>query len=251
MKAIIIEDEELSATHLKYLLNKLEPSIEIVGVYDSIKSSVSAFKSGVTSDLLFLDIHLADGLSFEIFTQQKIEIPIIFTTAYDEYAIKAFRLNSIDYLLKPIGIEELKAALDKFKKYRPQPNTEILDTIATMYQSINKQFKNRFLVKSGENIASIKVEDIGHFISEDGMVLLVTNSGKRYIIDYTLESLEPTLSPEYFFRISRKVILHIDSIKKVSSYFNSRLKLNAPHLAEADAVVSRERVSDFKSWLDR
>ncbi len=249
MKAIIIEDEELSATHLGFLLKKIDPTIEIIAIFDSIKKSVSAFNSGLLADVLFVDIHLADGLSFEIFTKCNIDIPVIFTTAFDEYAIKAFKVNSVDYLLKPIGINELKGALDKFKKNNK--NQPILEQIATLYQNMNKQFKNRFLVKMGDSISSIKVEEIAHFISEEGMVMLVTNTAKRYIIDYSLENLETTVSPELFFRINRKVIINIDSIQKVNPYFNSRLKLTTSHLPEEDNIVSRERVTEFKQWLDR
>lgn len=249
MKAIIIEDEELSAKHLDFLLKKIDPTIEVIATFDSIKKSVSAFNSGLLADVLFVDIHLADGLSFEIFTKCNIDIPVIFTTAFDEYAIKAFKVNSVDYLLKPIGINELKAALDKFRKNNK--NQPILEQIATLYQNMNKQFKNRFLVKMGDSISSIKVEEIAHFISEEGMVMLVTNTSKRYIIDYSLENLETTVSPELFFRINRKVIINIDSIQKVNSYFNSRLKLTTSHLPEEDNIVSRERVTEFKQWLDR
>jgi DNA-binding LytR/AlgR family response regulator len=251
MKAIIIEDEKLSAEHLARLLKKIDDSIEIIATFDSVKKSVEEFKKGIKADLLFVDVHLADGLSFDIFSKIAIETPVIFTTAYDEYAIKAFKINSVDYLLKPIGIADLKTAIDKFRKLNAGSQSAIIENIANAYQSINKQFKNRFMVKMGDTISSIKTEEITHFISEDGLVLLAAENGKRYIIDYTLDNLEPIISPDIFFRINRKVIINISAIQKVSSYFNSRLKINSANLNEEDCVVSRERVGDFKAWLDK
>lgn len=250
MKAIIIEDEKLSAEHLATLLKKVDTSFEIVAVYDSVKKSVEEFKKGMKADLLFVDVHLADGLSFEIFSKVAIDTPVIFTTAYDEYAIKAFKINSVDYLLKPLGLSDLKSAVEKFKKWNGSKQSTILENISGAYQTMNKQFKNRFMVKMGDTISSVKTEDISHFISEDGAVLLVTEN-KRFVIDYTLDNLEGLISPDTFFRINRKVLVNIGSIQKVSSYFNSRLKLNSTSLSEEDCIVSRERVNDFKAWLDK
>ncbi len=251
MKAIIIEDEKLSAEHLEHLLKKVDKDIDVIAVFDSVKKSIEEFQKGVTADLLFVDIHLADGLSFEIFTKIKTDTPVIFTTAYDEYAIKAFKLNSVDYLLKPIGIDDLRDALNKYKKFSTISRTAVIENIASAYQNTNKQYKNRFLVKMGDSIESVKIDDISHFISEDGMVLLALTNGKRYTIDYTLDNLEPLISSDTFFRINRKVIIHINSIKKVSPYFNSRLKLNSAALQGEEGIVSRERVNDFKKWLDK
>ena len=251
MKAIIIEDEKLSAEHLVTLLNRVDASIEIVATFDSVKKSVEEFKKGIKADLLFVDIHLADGLSFDIFSKTTVDTPVIFTTAYDEYAIKAFKINSVDYLLKPIGIDDLKAAVNKYKKLNKVDHSVMIENIASAYQNINKQFKNRFMVKMGDTISTIKTEEIAHFVSEDGLVLLATDNGKRYVIDYTLDNLESMISPDLFFRINRKVIVNINAIQKVSAYFNSRLKLNSESLNEEDSIVSRERVNDFKSWLDK
>lgn len=250
MKAIIIEDEKLSAEHLETLLKKIDPKIEVIARFDSIKKSVEEFNKGLSADLLFVDIHLADGLSFDIFSQTKISAPIIFTTAFDEYAIKAFKVNSIDYLLKPVGIDDLKNALEKFKHINSDRQTTIIENISQAYQNLNKQYKNRFMVKIGDTISSIKNEDIAYFISEDGAVLLISGS-KRYVIDYTLDTLESMLSPDSFFRINRKVIMNIGAIKKVSSYFNSRLKISSDGLSDEEGIVSRERVNDFKQWLDK
>ena len=251
MKAIIIEDEKLSAEHLLTLLQKIDPEIHVNARFDSVKKSVEAFKKGIDADLLFVDVHLADGISFDIFSRVAVNTPVIFTTAYDEYAIKAFKINSIDYLLKPVGLADLKVALDKFKKLNGSRQEILLENISTAYKQITKQYKTRFMVKTGDSISSIKTEDIAHFISEDGLVMLATLSGKRYAIDYTLDTLETLISPDVFFRMNRKVLIHIGSIQKVNSYFNSRLKLASAVLAEDDCIVSRERVNDFKAWLDR
>ncbi len=251
MKVIIIEDEKLSAEHLANLLKRVDPTIEVVNTISSVKKSLETFANGVKADLLFVDIHLADGLSFEIFSKINIETPVIFTTAYDEYAINAFKVNSVDYLLKPIGIDDLTRAVSKYKKLQQAHPPILIEEIANAYHQMNKQYKNRFLVKMGDTITSIKTEDISHFVFEDSMVILVTNAGKRYTVDYTLDSLENILYPDTFFRINRKVIININSIQKVHPYFNSRLKLNAALLLEEEAIVSRERVNDFKNWLDK
>lgn len=251
MKAIIIEDEKLSAEHLGNLLKRIDASIDIIAQYDSVKKSINEFQKGIKSDVLFVDVHLADGLSFEIFSNISIDTPIIFTTAYDEYAIKAFKLNSVDYLLKPIGVNDLRNAIEKLHKINNKQQRSIIENIANAYLNLNKQYKNRFLVKMGDNIISIKTDDVFHFTAEDGITLMVTSSGKRYPIDFTLDQLEGVVSPDLFFRINRKVLISINSIQKVSSYFNSRLKINSDLLEEDAAIVSRERVNDFKTWLDK
>lgn len=251
MKAVIIEDEKLSAEHLYNMLRRIDAGIEVIAYFDSVKKSVEEFRKGLKADLLFVDVHLADGLSFEIFSKVEVEIPVIFTTAYDEYAIRAFKVNSVDYLLKPVGMEDLKAALEKFRKLKKNDHHSALDGIANVYNVFTRQHKNRFMVKTGDSISSIKTADISHFVSEDGAVLLYTSADKRYVVDYTLDALEDLISPEEFFRINRKVIVHINSVQKVSPYFNSRLKLNHASIDEENSVVSRERVNDFKSWLDR
>jgi DNA-binding LytR/AlgR family response regulator len=251
MKAVIIEDEKLSAEHLGNLLRRIDPDFKVVAAFDSVKKSIEAFQKGISADVLFVDVHLADGLSFDIFSKVQIDIPVIFTTAFDEYAIKAFKLNSVDYLLKPVGAEDLRGAIDKLKKFNTHQQVSIIQDIATAYQNLNKQYKNRFMVKMGDSIVSVKTEDVLHFIAEDGITLMLTNSGKRYAVDYTLDQLEGLIAPDVFFRINRKVLISINSVQKVSSYFNSRLKINSELLDHETAVVSRERVSDFKAWLDK
>jgi DNA-binding LytR/AlgR family response regulator len=251
MNVIIIEDEKLSAEHLYNLLKKIDPGIRVAGMYDSVKQSISAFSTGIAADLLFVDVHLADGLSFEIFSEISIETPIIFTTAYDEYAIRAFKLNSVDYLLKPVGLEELGRALEKFKKYSRNDYSVMLDNIVQAYQTMNKQYKSRFMIKIGENIVSVKTEQIAHFVFEDGIVLLATNTNHQYPVDFTLDQLESMLDPSEYFRINRKVIININSIQKSGTYFNSRLKITSAFLLDDNSIVSRERVNDFKEWLGR
>lgn len=251
MKVIVIEDEKLSAEHLIRLLKRIDKTIEVLEIFDTVKKSVEAFNNGHSADLIFVDVHLADGISFDIFSKTNIDTPVIFTTAYDEYAIKAFKLNSVDYLLKPIAQNDLRQALEKFVKWRQHNGSVVSANIQQAVQQIQKSQKNRFMVKMGETIASIKTEDVCHFVSEDGLVLLVTNGGKRYPIDYTLDQVESFVTQDLFFRINRKAIININAIQKVSSYFNSRLKLIINNLDEDACIVSRERVNEFKQWLDR
>lgn len=253
MKAIIIEDEKLSAEHLSNLLAKLDVSIEIKAVYDSVKNSITALKQKNDIDLIFLDIHLADGLSFEIFNELQIDIPIIFTTAYNEFAIKAFELNSIDYLLKPIGKKELEKSIEKFVRLNSNKNFEtehILKIASSLNLGETKTYKSRFLVKTGEQIKSIQVGEISYFLFDTGLLFLYNKLGKRFSIDFSVDNLENMLDPNIFFRINRKVIVNIESIEKISSFFNSRLKIKIQNLDDDSSIVSRERVAAFKDLLD-
>lgn len=249
MKVIIIEDELLSAEHLQFLLERIDSSIEVLARFESVKMSVEAFQSGLVADVLFVDIHLADGLSFEIFNKIAIDIPVIFTTAFDEYAIQAFQVNSIDYLLKPIDKSELTKSLEKLHKRNSQQVNDMMKNLVTLTKANNH--KSRFMVKLGDTIVSIKSEEIHHFKAEDGLVLLVHHSGKRYPVDYTMDQLEAILDSSAFFRINRKVFLHIESVQKVGSFFNSRLKVTTSFIDDDDSIVSRERVVKFKEWLDK
>jgi DNA-binding LytR/AlgR family response regulator len=250
MKVVIIEDEKLLAEHLTILLQKIDESITVVNYFDTITASVNAFKEGLNADLIFMDIHLADGNSFEIFNQIELEIPVIFTTAFDNYAIQAFKQNSVDYLLKPIALKELEFAIDKFKKQQKSGNKDLISSIALAYQQINKEYKTRFLVKLGQTIDTIPTDEIHHFETKESLSFLVTNKGNHYLIDYTLDQLETMLQPQNFFRINRKIILHIQSIEKVTTYFNSRLFITSKFLDSDARIVSRDRVNDFKKWLD-
>jgi len=251
VKVLIVEDEKLSAEHLSNLLSKIEPTFEIVHISESVKRTVAFLESGIKVDLIFMDIHLADGISFDIFEVVKETAPIIFTTAFDEYAIKAFRVNSVDYLLKPIGKIELKNAIDKFKSILSKQKVDRSGLMEDVYSIINRNYKTRFLVRSGEQIQSIPVEEISFLIAEDGIVILVSKQGKRFALDQSLDTLETLLDPGHFFRISRKIIIRLDAIKKILPHLNSRLKISAEFLNEEDSIVSRERVSEFKLWLDK
>ena len=252
MKVLIVEDESMAAKRLTNLLLKLEPDIEILDQLDSVKTAVK-WLSNNQADLLFFDIQLADGLSFEILNQVNIQTPIIFTTAFDEYAIKAFKVNSIDYLLKPIDPVELKHALEKFHQNFKQPETQ-QPNMAMLEQAmkmLTKQYKERFVVKIGEHIHTIPVSDTAYFFSQDKATFLVTEEKKRYIIDYTLEEVEGLIDPQDFFRINRKYLVSMRAVKDIVSYTNSRLRIILHQSDEMDAIVSRERVQDFKKWLDR
>lgn len=249
MKVVIIEDEKLSAENLALQIKKIDNSIEVVDYVDTVRGSIIFFKEDIQVDLIFLDIHLADGNSFEIFKEIQTDIPIIFTTAFDNYAIQAFKQNSIDYLLKPIALSDLQFAIEKFKKNSQTSNKTILKNLSSAYLQLNKQYKNRFLVKIGQSIKTVLIEEIHHFETQDSLTILVSTKGNKYSIDYTLEQLETILDPKNFFRINRKIIINIQSIEKVDTYFNNRLTISSLLLEEDSKIVSRERVNDFKEWL--
>ena len=251
MKIAIVEDEFLSKEWLLGLLKELIPDIEVVGCFDSVRTTVDAFNKGLEVDLLFLDIHLADGLAFDIFSQIQVKHPIIFTTAYNEYAIQAFKVNSIDYLLKPLMLEDVKRALEKFKLQKEIFNPIWLENISKAYKQMGKTYKTRFMVRAGQHIDSIPINDIHHFTTLEGVAFLVKPDGKRYAIDYSLDDLEELLPPQTFFRINRKTIVHIQIIQKVNTHVNSRLQITTPLLNTEQSIVSRERVQAFKQWLDQ
>lgn len=250
MNVILIEDEKLSADHLEKLLLELRPEIRVIARFDTVKASVAAFEKGIQASLLFMDIHLADGNSFDIFNQVSIQTPVIFTTAYNDYAIRAFKVNSVDYLLKPIARNDLKAALDKFSAQQLMP-AQFLQEISRNWLQPQRMYKSRFMVRSGQNLISIQTQEVHHFQTQESITFLVDELGKRYPIDYTLDDLEEIVQPENFFRINRKTILNINTVKRISTHLNGRLFVQADHLDGDFAVVSRERVSGFKEWLDR
>lgn len=250
MKVVIIEDEKLSAEHLAMLLKKVESNIEIIQFIDTVKATVKHFEEGLKCDLIFMDIHLADGNSFSVFQQINIDTPIIFTTAFDNYAIQAFKQNSIDYLLKPIALQDVQFALDKYNKQQQSASKQLFESFANSYKKLTDHYKTRFLVKQGEIIDTVQTSEIHHFETKEGLSFLVTNKGKKYIIDYTLDQLEQLLLPQDFFRINRQIIIHIQAIEKVKTHFNSRLSISANKIEGDGQIVSRERVAEFKKWLD-
>jgi DNA-binding LytR/AlgR family response regulator len=250
MKCLIVEDEKVAAERLGKLISQIDSSIEIVSVIQSVKKSVEWLQSNPHPDFIFMDIQLADGLSFEIFEQAIVDSPVIFTTAYDEYALKAFKVNSIDYLLKPIDTGELKAAIDKFKeKHRPvQVSPQIFDNIL---HKLTNTHKSKFVIKVGEHLKVFMADEIQCFYSMEKATFLQNLQGRDYAISYSLDQLEELLDPAKFFRISRKYIVAFKSIKDIVSYSNSRLLLRLETNNSDDLVISRERVGAFKEWLEK
>ena len=250
MRVVIVEDEKPAARRLQRMLAELGISAEVM--LHSVEESVNWFLKNEHPDLLFLDVQLADGLSFEIFEEVTIDSPIIFTTAYDEYALRAFKLNSVDYLLKPIDQDELEAAIEKYKSWgnsNPEPVVD-LQALQNLISPNKKAYKRRFTTKIGQHLKMIPVETIECFYSENKVTHIYTVDGRSYLIDETLEQLEDKLNPETFFRVSRKYYVNINAIKDIISYTNSRLKIILNHYSESEIIVSRERVKEFKNWLE-
>lgn len=250
MKTIIIEDEKPAARRLGRLLIKL--NVEVSKMLHSVEESVNWFQNNEHPDLIFLDIQLSDGLSFEIFDKVRVESAVIFTTAYDEYALQAFKLNSIDYLLKPIDEEELASALNKYKGLRssPQQVTVDLHEIKNLiFGSKEKDYKKRFTIRVGQHLRIINADEVECFYSENKGTYVVTSDGRNYLMETTLESLESELEPTVFFRVSRKFFVNINFIKDIVSYTNSRLQIKLNKFNDQDIIVSREKVQEFKSWL--
>ncbi|MEM9886884.1 MAG: LytTR family DNA-binding domain-containing protein [Bacteroidota bacterium] len=253
MKIVLVEDEQLALEHLEMLLKRYDGSMEVVAKLTSVRAAVDWFLQNTPPDLAFFDIQLADGASFEILEQITVSCPIIFATAYQEYTLKAFKSNGIDYILKPYDFEEIQKALHKYQQlkanFTQQSNQQLLQ-IRSAVMSLQESYKKRFLVKSGAQLFSIKTSDISYFYHESKIVWLKSTNNKKYAIDYTLEQLQSLLSPKQFFRINRKYFIAIESIQKVVSYSNSRLKLQLSPTVEEEIIVSRERVNDFKDWLN-
>lgn len=254
MKVLIIEDEVPAAEKLERYLHKYDSSIEILGVIDSAADAVQWIRTaGHQPDLIFMDIQLKDGLSFQIFQQVTVKIPVIFTTAFNEFALDAFKVNSIDYLLKPITFTALTASLKKLESMREQFHT-VKDQTERIQQSFSnlktRDYKTRFMVKLGEHIRSITTDQITLLYADGRDVYMVTQQNRKFIIDYTLESLEDILDPKIFFRLNRTFILNINAIKDVLVYSNSRLKITLTQEFDKEIIVSREKVNDFKEWFD-
>lgn len=251
MKIIIIEDEKPAARRLNRML--AEFNLEAQQMLHSVEESIEWFQNNEHPDLIFLDIQLSDGLSFEIFEEIEVKSAIIFTTAYDEYALKAFKLNSIDYLLKPIDEDELKIAVDKFKENQPtQTNLQVnIDDIRKLLiNPVDRKYKKRFTIKVGQHLKIIPVDEIECFYSENKATYIHTTTNRNYLIDNSLEHWQEELNPEKFFRVNRTFIVNINAIKDIVSYTNSRLQLKLNSYNEAEIIVSRERVKDFKNWID-
>jgi len=254
-KALIIEDEKPAAEHLQRLINQVDIKIDIIKIISSVDEALLWFDVSPLPDLIFLDVQLSDGLSFEIFNHLNITCPVIFTTAYEEYAIKAFKVNSIDYLLKPIGIDDLKNAINKFTSLNHNfiniYNQTLKYKVDQVMKLLTNNYKSRFVVNAGMHIRSVEVEKINLFYSLEKSTFLLDNTGKSYDIDYSLEQIEKLTDPKQFFRISRKYIANINAINDIISYSSSRLKLKIACSDDDDILVSRSKLAEFRRWLER
>lgn len=250
MQAIIIEDEKPSARRLSRMLSKLD--LDIITMLHSVAEAIAWFKKNEHPELIFLDIQLSDGLSFEIFEKVEIKSAIIFTTAYDEYALKAFKLNSVDYLLKPIDDEELQEAVLKYsKRAENDPGFVSAETIKKIFkQTYEKEYKKRFTIQVGQHLKIFDINDVCCFYSENKGTYLHSNNDRSYLLDLSLEKLEKELDPEKFFKISRKFIINRNAINDIVSYSNLRLEVKLACFKKHQLIVSRERVKLFKEWLE-
>lgn len=243
---VIIEDEKPNADRLKRLIKTIRPQAEVLAVIDSITESVEWLSSHDHPDVIMMDVRLADGLSFDIFSATKVNCPVIFTTAYDEYAVRAFKYNSIDYLLKPVEQDELQAAFEKLEAGKPNPVP--LEGLLDFLQP--KEYRNRFLLPYRDGYRSLLVSDIAYFYSELKITRARLYNGAEEIVPQTMEELEQQLSPKTFFRANRQFIVHIDAIEHVHNYFNGKLKLDIKNAPETEVIVSREKANLLKNWLD-
>ena len=255
MEAVIIEDEIEAAERLTSLIKDCDPSIKVVQQIDSVQDIISYFSSSRQPDLVFMDIQLADGKSIEIFDKVRIESPIIFTTAFDQYALQAFKQHSIDYLLKPIQAVELHSAIEKARKVY-HTSTRLTESdikaLKELIGSSNNKYKQRLLIKSGNKLQYKPIDTVAFFFADGKNVYLVgKGDGKKALIDHTLEELEDMLNPEHFFRISRKYILNFDAVQEIKGLISSKLQVRLNQPCEQELIVSRERIHDFKCWLDR
>lgn len=248
MKVLLIEDENAAVRRLEKMLKEADPDIDIAGVTDSVESSVEWLGSKPTPDLIFMDIHLADGSSFEIFEYMKVEAPVVFTTAYDEYALRAFKVNALDYLMKPLKPAELQATLARFKA--TQAATPDYGALLNKPTTPETPALRRILVRLGQSIRLVEVSDVAYFYTRDKITFLVTQStGKRFPVDNPLDKLEGLLDKNTFYRINRQFIVNINAIKEMHPYSKSRIKIDLEPAVDLEIIVSSERASDFKAWL--
>lgn len=249
MKVLIIEDEQPNALRLKKLLNEVDPEIQVLDILDSIVSCVKWFRQNPHPDLIFQDIHLADGSSFEIFNQVDIKTPVIFVTAFDQYALQAFKVNSIDYILKPVKKIDLVDALKKFREFHPVKKDPEIDyaTLARLIKT--NEFPKRFVVRYGQKIKAVDLEDIAYFFTESGNSFFKTFDDHLYPLDLSLDKLDPMLDSMVFYRINRQVIINYKAIKEMYSYSKSRVRviLNPP--CDFETIASTDRSGSFKQWL--
>jgi two-component system response regulator LytT len=260
MKILIVEDEELAVKKIRKTLGEVDGNAEVVGVADSITGTVDWLQTNPSPDLILMDIELSDGQSFEIFSRIPVKSAVVFTTSYDEYALKAFKVNSIDYLLKPIQKEDLEAALNKYKQMKEMYTEEPKDApglnmdalVKELQQKLQpKEFRKRFLVKHGQKLVSIEIDEIAYFFSDGRLNFFKTDDNRKFVVDYTMDELEEMLDPEKYFRISRAFYVAVRSISQIHDYFGNRLLLQLKPVVDKEAIVSREKVADFKKWMGK
>jgi two-component system response regulator LytT len=249
MKLLIIEDEPASAQRLKKLVEEIELEIVVLDILDSISSSVEWFKTHTEPDLVLSDIHLADGLSFEIFKLVNLDCPVIFTTAFDQYAIQAFKVNSIDYLLKPIKKAELAEAIRKYKKMQPAAQQFDLSQLSALMGKQDKDYLKRLMIRIGQQIKVVGIKDLAYFYIDEKIVFGVSFNKDRYPIDLSLDQLEKQLDPERFFRINRGFIISLESIETMITYSKARIKIKLKPPCEEESITSTERSAEFRDWL--
>jgi len=251
MNVVIVEDELAASENLTYLLQHIDSNINVVKVLDSVKASVAYFSKAQTAELIFMDIHLADGISFEIFEQIPITIPVIFTTAYNQYTLKAFKVNSIDYLLKPLDQEELADALQQFKEQKQEKGIadDQIKGLLDLVKEKERTYKTTFLITHRDQLIPLKTVDIAYFLIDTGLVKATTFDNKTYTIDSKLEDLEEELDPNNFYRINRQCILRRDALSKIKQYFNGKLIVEVTPVAPEQIIVSKAKAPDFKTWV--
>ncbi|GAB3013477.1 LytR/AlgR family response regulator transcription factor [Spirosoma pulveris] len=260
MNALIVEDEELAVRKLRKLLTEVAPDLLVAGVTASIDDTVDWLENLRSTgkpepDLIFLDIELADGQSFEIFERTTVRSTVIFTTSYDEYALQAFKVNSIDYLLKPVQREDLQRSLRKYEDLRSRsvetPSVNIEKLLQQLQSQVSRDFRQRFLVRQGQRMLSVEVGEIAYFYTEDRYSFFAMHTGQKFLVDYTLDELSDALDPARFFRINRGVIVTHQAVEQIQPYFGNRLALQLKPIFDKEALVSREKVSDFKLWMGK
>jgi two-component system response regulator LytT len=253
MKILLIEDEYHAVQYLSGLVAELLPDATLVATLDSVEDAVEWISTNPPPDLALMDVQLADGLSFDIFQQTSISFPVIFTTAYDQYTLEAFKVNSIDYLLKPVEKAELKRALSKYERWNQGQAGHQLQQLAGLMETMLQKnpYRQRFLLKTGKDFTVLHVQDIAYCYSEDGLSFALDRQGKRHVLEQTIEKLAQELDPAHFFRINRSMVVHVQSVRKIHSWFNHRLKLDLEPATQLEVVVSRDRVKGFKTWLDQ
>src|SRR3954470_12911471 len=259
MRILIVEDEELAVKKIRKTLNEVDANADVVGVTDSILATTNWLQTNPSPDLILMDIELSDGQSFEIFSRVPVKSAVVFTTSYDEYALKAFKVNSIDYLLKPIQKEDLEAALQKYKQMKQMYGESDGKTALSMDALVKelqqklqpKEYRKRFLVKHGQKLVSIEIEEIAYFFSDGRLNFFKTYDNRKFVVDYTMDELEDMLDPERYFRISRSFYVSVNSIDQIHDYFGNRLLLHLKPAVDKESIVSREKVTEFKKWMGK